>query len=39
MNAMAFALFADQVNIVRARYGGSEHTLLFTRGARPQRLP
>ena len=39
MNAMASELFGDQVNIVKARYGTQQRTLLFTRGARPKRLP
>lgn len=38
-SSIATELFADQVNIVKARYGGRERTLLFTRGTRPQRLP
>ena len=31
--------FADQVNIVRASYGGATRTLLFTRGEAPKALP
>lgn len=38
-NELIFNLHADQVNIVKASYGGTERTLLFTRGAGAKRLP
>ena len=38
-NTLAADLFSDQVNIVKASYDGQKRTLLFTPGARPQRLP
>ncbi len=38
-NGLHFELFADQVNIVQARYGGRTATLLFTPGGAPQVLP
>ena len=36
---IGFELFPDQVNILKARYGGREHTLLFRIGGGVQRLP
>ena len=38
-NELVFDLFDDQVNIVKARYRGEQHTLLFTRDARVRKLP
>lgn len=38
LSSVASDLFADQVNIVKARYAGRERTLLFTRGAGPKKL-
>lgn len=38
-NTMLFNLFADQVNVVRARYAGQARSLLFTPGAGARRLP
>jgi hypothetical protein len=38
-NDLIFNLHADQVNIVKASYGGAQRTLLFTRGGGVKRLP
>ena len=37
-NAMLCDLFEDQVNVVQSTFGGSRHSLLFTRGDRPKSL-
>lgn len=38
-NSMLCERFEDQVNVVRARYGGRAATLMFTRGDVPKPLP
>ena len=38
-NALMFDMFSDQVNIVQARDARRKHSLLFTRGDRPKRIP
>jgi hypothetical protein len=39
LHSMLWERFPDQVNIVRAEYGGRTVTLLFTRGDAPKTLP
>jgi hypothetical protein len=39
LNAMQFAVYNDQVNIVQAEYGGRKTSLLFVSGDAPRRLP
>ncbi len=39
MNRVLTEQFADQVNVVRATYGGRSATLIFTRGDGPKALP
>ena len=38
-NTLLCERFEDQINIVRATYGGRSVSLLFTRGDRPKMLP